>query len=177
MGLEEGVFPHIRTLGEPDQIEEERRLAYVGITRARERLYVSHAWCRMLHGTTQYNPPSRFLDEIPARLLHEADGSRSSRNRRSAAVFGWSGSRERDPGSVGAHRDEVVERALRPAPPQPSHAERLGLRVGDDVRHAKFGEGVILALEGEGDKTEAKVHFAGIGEKVLLLSWAPLERI
>ena len=69
MGLEEGVFPHLRSIGEPDEMEEERRLAYVAITRAQERLYLTHAWSRTLYGGTQYNPPSRFLDEIPARLV------------------------------------------------------------------------------------------------------------
>ena len=67
IGMEDGVFPHLRSLGEPDELEEERRLAYVGITRARERLYLTHAWSRTLFGSTQYNPPSRFLDEIPER--------------------------------------------------------------------------------------------------------------
>ena len=67
IGMEDGVFPHLRSLGEPDELEEERRLAYVGITRARERLYLSHAWSRTMFGSTQYNPPSRFLDEIPPR--------------------------------------------------------------------------------------------------------------
>ena len=69
VGMEDGVFPHLRSLGEPDEMEEERRLAYVGITRARERLYLSHAWCRNLWGQTQYNPPSRFLNEIPDALV------------------------------------------------------------------------------------------------------------
>jgi DNA helicase-2/ATP-dependent DNA helicase PcrA len=177
IGLEEGIFPHIRTIGEPDQLEEERRLAYVGITRARERLYLTHAWCRMLHGTTQYNPPSRFLDEIPTALVHEAEGSRSSRSGRASNTYGWSGTRDRDPVAISARRDEIVERAMRPEPPRQSGADRLGLRVGDDVRHAKFGEGVILELTGAGDKTEARVNFAGVGEKVLLLSWAPLEKV
>src|SRR5690606_28214945 len=137
------VFPHIRALGDPDQMEEERRLAYVGITRARERLYLTHAWCRMLHGSTQYNPPSRFLDEIPAALMTEANGSRSSRSGRSSSAFGWSGSSSSSgSGAIGARRDEMVERAMRPSPPQPSGAHTLGIKVGDDVRHAKWGEGV-----------------------------------
>ena len=76
MGMEEGIFPHMRSIGEPDQLEEERRLAYVGITRARQRLYLTYAWSRMLHGSSMYNPPSRFLDEIPAHLVTEAKGSR-----------------------------------------------------------------------------------------------------
>jgi DNA helicase-2/ATP-dependent DNA helicase PcrA len=216
VGLEDGVFPHLRTLGEPDQMEEERRLAYVGITRARERLYLTNAWCRMLHGTTQYNPPSRFLDEIPAALVRHAEGSRSARRSssggRSSAGYGggssgygggssgygsgsggssWGAGRnggqgrgrgDDDPwtgkvfGGGGAHRDEVVEHALRHAAPQPSHANLLGLKVGDDVRHPKFGEGVVLDLEGEGDKTVAVVRFGG-SEKRLLLTWAPLEKV
>jgi DNA helicase-2/ATP-dependent DNA helicase PcrA len=181
VGMEEGVFPHIRTLGEPEQLEEERRLAYVGITRARERLYLTHAWSRMLHGSTQYNPPSRFLDEIPAALVSEAEGSRSSRSGRSSSSYGWSGRSlgggAASSAAISARRDEIVDRAMRPAPPQPSGADRLGLRVGDDVRHAKWGEGVIIELRGEGDKTEARVNFPGVGEKVLLLSWAPLEKV
>ena len=67
-------YAHLRALGDPDELAEERRLAYVGITRARQRLFLSHAWSRMLHGQTQYNPPSRFLDEIPADLMVEAEG-------------------------------------------------------------------------------------------------------
>ena len=178
VGLEDGVFPHLRSIGEPDQLEEERRLAYVGITRARERLYLSHAWSRTLYGSTQYNPPSRFLDEIPDGLVEQVDGARRG-SRRS----GGGSSTSRAPGSGGrgrdwdAHRDRVVEAALAPAPPQPSGADRLGLAVGDDVRHATFGEGVIQRIEGTGDKAQAHVHFAGIGTKVLLLSWAPLEKI
>src|SRR6185436_10207307 len=81
IGLEDGVFPHLRALGEPAELEEERRLAYVGITRARQRLYLSHAWSRMLYGSTQYNPPSRFLDEIPEALVQSAEGSRDRRKR------------------------------------------------------------------------------------------------
>ncbi|MDP6659379.1 MAG: 3'-5' exonuclease, partial [Candidatus Poseidoniia archaeon] len=78
IGMEDGVFPHMRSLGDPDQLEEERRLAYVGITRARQRLHLSHARCRMLHGQTQYNPPSRFLEEIPDGLVREVDAGRAT---------------------------------------------------------------------------------------------------
>ena len=86
IGLEDGVFPHLRSLTEPDQLEEERRLAYVGITRARQRLYLTHAWSRTLFGGTQYNPPSRFLDEIPAELVRDVEGHR--RASRSGRVYG-----------------------------------------------------------------------------------------
>ncbi len=172
VGLEDGVFPHLRSLGEPDQLEEERRLCYVGLTRAQQRLHVSHAWSRMLYGSTQYNPPSRFLDEIPEHLVEAVEGTRRG-SRRAAGAARWEGSRP-DPG---AGRDRMVDAALAPSRPQPSGADRLGLRVGDDVRHAKWGEGVILDLEGAGDKTEALVRFPQVGEKRLLLAWAPLEKV
>jgi DNA helicase-2/ATP-dependent DNA helicase PcrA len=172
VGMEDGVFPHLRSLGEPAELEEERRLAYVGITRARERLYLTNTWSRMLYGSTQYNPPSRFLDEIPSELLNHAEGSRETRTRKreSYGSGGWTSPMHRN-------RDEIVERALRPQGPVQHGAEVLGLRVGDDVRHAKWGDGVIIDIEGQGEKAEATVRFPDVGEKRLLLSWAPLEKI
>ncbi len=183
IGMEEGVFPHMRTLTEPDQLEEERRLAYVGITRARQRLYLSSARCRSLHGSTQYNPPSRFLDELPAELVEEK-GSRQARraSRGEGATWGsgwrssgdaWGGSPSTvgsGPGSAGG----IGGRA--PTGPTPSGADQLGLRVGDDVHHSKWGEGVVLDISGQGDKAEATVRFPDAGEKVLLLAWAPLQK-
>jgi len=164
VGMEDGVFPHIRSLGEPAELEEERRLAYVGITRAERRLVLTSAWSRMLHGITQYNPPSRFIDEIPPKLIDEVGGSTMLRSRR---------------GDRSITRDRMVDAAVRRRPdrPKPSGAQNIGLRVGDDVRHAKFGEGVVLDINGTGENAEARVHFAGVGDKHLLLSWAPLEKI
>jgi DNA helicase-2/ATP-dependent DNA helicase PcrA len=176
LGMEDGVFPHMRALGEPTELEEERRLCYVGITRARQRLYLTNAWCRTLFGSTQYNPPSRFLDEIPAQLLRMADGSRDTRQRRRAGDFGWSGTTS----TPGMGRDRIVDAAIRAGQQPratPSGADQLGLRIGDDVRHAKWGDGVILDLIGSGEKAEAVVRFPSVGEKRLLLSWAPLERV
>jgi DNA helicase-2/ATP-dependent DNA helicase PcrA len=176
LGLEDGVFPHVRSLGEPDELEEERRLCYVGITRAQERLYLVHAWSRMLFGSTDYHPPSRFLEEIPESLIDVVGAPRGRRG-------------------AGGHRDAVVSAAMRrsrelvgggdassmPNPPAATTgargAEQLGLRIGDDVRHEKFGEGVITDIIGSGDKAEAVVRFADVGEKRLLLQWAPLTRI
>ena len=174
IGMEEGIFPHIRSLAEPDEMEEERRLAYVGLTRAKERLHVTSAWSRMLHGSTQYNPPSRFLDEIPAELVTEIGDGRNRRRSSfgEGATWGSGGSRASE------SRERRVQDALTPrAAPSGSGAEQLGLRTGDDVRHAKWGEGIILDIRGEGDKAEATVRFPEVGEKVLLLAWAPLERI
>ena len=108
-GMEDGVFPHARSLGDPDELEEERRLCYVGITRARERLYLCHAWSRMLFGATDYYPPSRFLSEIPEELTHVL-GAGAERGRRTS-------SGRRDPVE---HRQAVAEAAMRPAPSAPS---------------------------------------------------------
>ncbi len=181
VGAEEGVFPHIRALTEPEELEEERRLAYVGITRARQKLYLSHAWSRTLFGSTQYNPPSRFLDEIPTELVeHLGDGRRTSgrasyRSDGGGRRQGWQPWSER---MADAGRERIVDAAINAGQRAASTgAEAMGLRIGDDVRHAKFGEGVILLIEGDGDKAEAVVRFPGVGEKRLLLAWSPLERI
>ncbi len=183
LGLEDGIFPHLRSMTDPDEMEEERRLAYVGITRAQERLYLTHAWSRMLFGQTQYNPPSRFLDEIPSELIEDAPGSRdTSRGRQAGSTFGGGGtsfgrgSASSSGGSFGG-RQRAVETALKPRGPQPSGAESIGIRVGDDLVHKKFGEGVVLDVRGTGDKAEAVVNFGSVGEKTLLLAWAPIEKV
>jgi DNA helicase II / ATP-dependent DNA helicase PcrA len=164
IGLEDGVFPHLRSLGEPEELEEERRLCYVGITRARERLYLSNAWSRSLFGSTQYNPPSRFLKEIPEHLTQLVEGSRT-RGRSSTGSWG---------------RDRIVEGASRPPaatrPVRSTGAESLGIRVGDDVVHGKWGEGVVLEVIGAGDSAEAIIRFPSVGEKRLLLAWSPLKK-
>ena len=163
VGLEDGVFPHLRSLGEPDELEEERRLCYVGITRARERLYLTHAWCRTLWGSTQYNPPSRFLKEIPEHLTNLVEGGRTQAGGR----------------TLGGGRAGIVEAAIRGrsnTPVKSTGAEELGLKAGDDVVHGKWGEGVVLEIIGSGDKAEALVRFPGVGEKRLLLSWAPIKK-
>ncbi|MDQ2647972.1 MAG: ATP-binding domain-containing protein, partial [Actinomycetota bacterium] len=181
VGLEDGVFPHLRSIGDPDELEEERRLAYVALTRAQERLYLTHAWSRTLYGGTQYNPPSRFLDEIPSDLIEVIEQRRASRGGRTYATSG-SGGRGGGYGSrgagVAANRERIVERALRPSTGPAKHgAEALGLQVGDDVVHATFGEGVIIDIEGSGEKAEVVIRFPQVGEKRLLLSWAPLKKL
>jgi DNA helicase-2/ATP-dependent DNA helicase PcrA len=169
VGMEEGVFPHMRAMGEPDELEEERRLCYVGMTRARDYLHLSHATCRGLWGSVQWNPPSRFLEEVPEVLLRAAaDGA--SKVGTSTNGDGRSRARGRDALVEGARR------AGRTSPARTSGAELLGLKVGDDVVHGKWGEGVVLDLRGSGDKAEATVRFPGIGEKQLLLAYAPLKR-
>jgi len=193
VGVEEGIFPHIRALTEPTEMEEERRLAYVGITRAMRRLFVSHAWSRMLFGSTQYNPPSRFLDEIPAELVDQQGNvsgrssyGRQSYRQRDDRSYGdpppYRRGPRRDPAEARAasdqHRDRVVESAMRArTAPEPANSQQLGLRVGDDVEHPAFGEGVIIDISGTGDKAEAVINFAGVGQKHLALAWAPLKKL
>ncbi|CAB4365714.1 MAG: AAA family ATPase [Actinobacteria bacterium] len=196
VGMEEGLFPNSRSLTEPTQMEEERRLAYVGITRAQRKLFVSHAWSRQLFGTTNYSPPSRFLDEIPPDLVEHkgAVGGRSGGGRASYRQRdSWSsGSPSPPPASrrsvssfdpdddfgSESHRERVVEAAMSAGrQPTQANSQELGLRVGDDVEHPAFGEGVILEIRGQGDKAEATIRFRGVGTKHLSLAWAPLKRI
>jgi ATP-dependent DNA helicase UvrD/PcrA len=196
VGAEEGVFPSSRALSEPDDMEEERRLAYVGITRARNRLFICHAWSRSLYGATAYNPPSRFLEEIPEELVdaqgnvsgRTSYGRQSLRGRHLAGDLGAPppfrrGARRHDD-RVGtdrsdAHRDRVVEAAIAAGQrnaPEPSDAAALDLRIGDDVEHPAWGEGVVIDLRRRGDNAEATINFPQIGVKHLDLAWAPLKR-
>ncbi|HXR55123.1 MAG TPA: DNA helicase PcrA, partial [Acidimicrobiales bacterium] len=172
VGMEEGVFPHLRALSDPDELEEERRLAYVGITRAKQRLYLTNAWSRTLWGSTQYNPPSRFLREIPEELVEEqASTSRRARGESGSTwggrvwAGGGAGGRVTPPDDTdgrvfgrGDHRERVVEAALRAGPVRTTGAEDLGLRIGDDVVHGKWGDGVVIDLSGQGDKAEVTVR-------------------
>jgi DNA helicase-2/ATP-dependent DNA helicase PcrA len=157
IGLEDGVFPHYRSMGDQAQLEEERRLMYVGVTRARERLYLTHAWSRSLFGTTSYNPPSRFLGEIPSELLRTLEDEES--------VIG--GTRAgAEVASVSAIRSAVEGRR-----------EPIAVAAGDTVFHDKWGEGVVLTISGSGSDAEATVRFEDAGEKRLLLAYAPLTRV
>jgi len=147
VGMEDGVFPHMRSLGDPEELEEERRLAYVGITRAQDRLYLTSAWNRMLFGGSSYNPPSRFFQEVPEGLVSKA------------------GKRE---------RKGPVDRA---AANGPRTTVAVGeIEAGDRVRHDKWGLGTVREVIGQGDRAEAEVMFDTQGKKRLLLAWAPLER-
>ena len=168
VGMEEGVFPHSRTLGEPLELEEERRLCYVGITRARRLLYLTHAWSRTLWGRTMPGLPSRFLAEVPEELRREVGGGR---------VFGASGSDT--PGAPvrgGSLLGSGGRRLHAPAQRATTGAEDLGLAAGDHVVHERWGPGVVVGAEGEGDRAQATVRFESVGRKTLLLCASPLRR-
>jgi DNA helicase II / ATP-dependent DNA helicase PcrA len=160
-GMEDGTFPHLRSLGDPKELEEERRLAYVGITRARERLHISRAAVRSAWGAPQYNPPSRFLDEIPGELVHW------ERELSGAAAIG-----RRD------QRPAVATLASRPGVRSPGNRPVIPLSPGDRVTHDSYGLGTVVRTLGEGDKTQAEVDFGGeLGVKRFVLRFAPLEKL
>ncbi len=152
-GLEEGLFPHEQSVTERDGLEEERRLAYVAITRARNRLYLSHAQTRMLHGQTRYNIPSRFLEEIPEGLLKWLT-PRFSRKKE----FTWSISKKEDSMAFKKPRDTGS-----------------GFRIGQNVVHPKFGSGVIVDAEGQGGDARVQVNFGKQGVKWLAVAVAKLQ--
>ena len=156
-GLEDGVFPHMRSLGDPKELEEERRLAYVGITRAEQRLYLSRAMVRAAWGSPSYNPASRFLDDIPADLVD------------------WHGQVGAGPTPAKKLADRTIARGrvagpgLRPI---------IALNPGDRVNHDAFGMGTVVAVRGVAESSEAEVDFGGdVGTKRLLLRYAPLTKL
>ena len=231
-GMEHGLFPHQRALTDEKEMSEERRLAYVGLTRAMERLYLTRSETRTMWGKSQFNPPSPFLEEIPEELIEwkrtagfsgfgasgmgaygaRGGGSYGSGSYGSSYGGGYSGGvrsgygsgyGSNSYGSRGSYSDSYESRPSRRS--EPSTADINGsasyglaaatasskvtnrsrvhqskeiptLAVGDTVRHTKFGEGRVLAVEGSGDKTVAKVRF-GSEEKRLLLRYAPLEKV
>jgi len=155
--MEDGLFPHQRSIDDLDGLEEERRLCYVGITRAMKQLYISHAEQRRLHGMDSFGTPSRFIGEIPAELIEEV--------------------RPRI-----QHSRPVIGQAWRPAAPAAARAREVmaepaapGIRLGARVRHGRFGDGVILNLEGQGAQARVQVNFERQGSKWLMLSYANLE--
>ena len=200
-GLEEGLFPHENSATEIDGLEEERRLMYVAITRARERLYLSLAQTRMLHGQTRYNIRSRFLDELPEGALkwltprvqtgtsgyQEGWGAAWEGGSRGAGSGGWAHRRQglerqdaaRLPGlGHGVDRDTDLGRADQTSARAAARFERgVAWRIGQTVAHARFGEGVIVSIEGQGNDARAHINFGREGLKWLALSVARLEAV
>jgi len=162
VGMEEGLLPHSRSLETEDQLEEERRLCYVGMTRAEKRLYLTRAFRRSLMGGNQAGPASRFLRDIPAELIASGSGSTDRSGGFAPQRRNWSDWQAPTP---------VIKRD-QPAVTRPT------LQVGDSVRHASFGEGVVTACDVTAADTEVTIEFeGGVGVKRLLLSFAPLEKV
>ncbi|BAP87600.1 DNA helicase II [Burkholderiales bacterium GJ-E10] len=200
-GLEEGLFPHENSLSEADGLEEERRLMYVAVTRARKRLSLSYAQSRMLHGQTRYGLRSRFVDELPEALLQIRTPRRGTffgAGMQDRAPWGRETSQARPAGAVRGRGEIAGGRSApfaRPMgeaagmsgngmPPRSplqaggaatAAAESHGLRVGQGVRHAKFGEGIVVRLQGNGTDARAQINFRSVGVKELLLSVAKLQ--
>ncbi|MBV1904976.1 MAG: DNA helicase II [Pseudomonadales bacterium] len=166
-GMEEGLFPHRMSMDDPVRLEEERRLCYVGITRARKQLYLTHAEVRRLFGSESYNRPSRFVTELPSELLQEvrASGAAGIVNRGATA------------GSHGLGRGQVVRGRTSTIGPKPTDpkADSGELKMGQRVKHKKFGEGVVLQCEGKGDRSRVEINFNLAGPKWLMLGFAKLE--
>lgn len=176
-GMEQGIFPHQRSATDPKELAEERRLAYVGLTRARKRLYITRSEVRSLWGQSQYNPASQFVGEVPEELIHW--------KREGAAKPAWTGGQSingpRFSGSywgAGAGAGNEAGRGLpgKTAGRVQPQKEVVAVAAGDKVNHTTFGNGTVLAVEGGGDKMVAKVRF-DIGEKRLLLRYAPLTKV
>jgi ATP-dependent DNA helicase UvrD/PcrA len=179
-GLEDGVFPHARSLGDQPELEEERRLAYVGVTRAQRRLYVSRALMRSAWGAPMHNPASRFLSELPAELLDwRREESAQTRWSRPDLV---SGSRVGGAGlgsPTAAGRRNFSSAALRLDAQTKAKASRdiPSLEPGDRVLHPSMGMGTVVTLEGTGEKTVASIDFGSEGVRRLLLRYAPVEKL
>lgn len=184
-GLEEGLFPHENSLSDSDGLEEERRLMYVAITRARQRLYISFCQTRMLHGQTRYNVKSRFFDELPEGALkwltprNQGFGSGFAREYQEAWQRGSGLKSMVGAGNKPAWQNKAswVEPAVPPSMVKKVDKEHGGLRVGQSVFHTKFGEGVLKTLEGKGEDARAQVNFGRHGLKWLALSVAKLTPI
>ena len=165
VGMEEGLLPHSRSMESEDQLEEERRLCYVGMTRAEKRRYLTRAFRRSLMGSTQAGPASRFLRDIPAELIAAGTGDHSidrSKNALPPKRPSWNDWQAPTP-TINRNQPAV---------------ERPTLQIGDSVRHGSFGEGVVTGLEVTAADTEVTIEFAGgVGVKRLLLSFAPIEKI
>jgi DNA helicase-2/ATP-dependent DNA helicase PcrA len=149
-GLEETLFPHGRSLENPGQLQEERRLCYVGITRAMEKLYLIHAESRRLHGSDTFNPPSRFIKEIPKDFIDEI--------------------RPRAQTHIPYNRKDFRETKL-------EFEDEIGISLGQRVRHKSFGEGVVLNYEGSGDSARVQINFDQVGTKWLVMAYANLEKL
>ncbi|WP_040285976.1 DNA helicase PcrA [Sporosarcina koreensis] len=159
VGMEENIFPHARSIGDDEEMEEERRLAYVAITRAEQKLYMSSASSRMLYGRSSYNNPSRFISEISGDVIDTVSGS---------GGFSFGGSARSE-----APRRPAVKKPVYEA----SGGEKLGWKAGDKAKHKKWGTGTVVSVKGSADDVELDIAFPDVGVKRLLAKFAPIEKV
>jgi DNA helicase-2/ATP-dependent DNA helicase PcrA len=172
VGLEEGIFPHSRSLLENSELEEERRLCYVGITRAKQQLYITHAGMRVLYGNYQTSVPSRFLLEIPKEAVKDLnDRPKRVVKESKATELNW----ELPVASVSNTAQQATTATGNLETAASGCANPETLLTGCKVRHIKWGVGTVIAKEGNGDSTQVKVAFPGLGVKTLMLAYANLE--
>ena len=177
-GLEDGVFPHSRSLGDQPELEEERRLAYVGVTRAQQRLYVSRAVVRSAWGAPSHNPASRFLDELPVDLVdwRRTEAAQTQWGRPDLAS-GSAASRLGTPTAAGRRNFSSAAVKADAASKAKASREIPSLEPGDRVVHDSFGMGTVVAVEGVAEKAVASIDFGSEGVKRLLLRYAPVEKL
>ena len=186
-GMEEGVFPHSRTLMDSAQLEEERRTCYVGITRAERKLYLTYAGMRSIFGHTNMNPPSRFLAEIPEQYLERLDRWNASGNAREGTAFYPS---DRQMGATrlqGKPKSafEAIQELQRKQEKKPDAPKKSAIqpnldtvwKAGDKARHGLWGIGTVVSVRGTGEETELKIAFPDVGIKGLMQKYAPIEKV
>ncbi|MGB6777140.1 MAG: 3'-5' exonuclease, partial [Planococcus citreus] len=157
-GLEENVFPHSRSNNDEEELEEERRLAYVGITRAEQRLYLTHASSRTIFGKSNFNMPSRFISEISEDLIEQTFANHRA-------------------GAATSYKQAPKRKAVMKPSYQQSGGDRLGWKTGDRAKHKKWGTGTVVNVKGEGEQTELDIAFPSpTGIKRLLAKFAPIEK-
>jgi DNA helicase-2/ATP-dependent DNA helicase PcrA len=171
-GMEEGIFPHARTLMNENEVEEERRICYVGITRARRKLYLSNARMRTIYGRTTMFPPSRFLEEIPSHMLEKFSGRQQTAY--VASTTGRSGG--------AADKLQTMPLKTTPATPMPHQQvikpqAGVAWQAGDKAQHGKWGIGTVVDIRGTGENQEVRIAFPGQGIKQLMVKFAPISKV
>jgi DNA helicase-2/ATP-dependent DNA helicase PcrA len=171
VGLEEGLFPHTRSMDDPEQMEEERRLCYVGVTRTKERLYLLHTFRRTLYGESEVREPSRFLRDVPQPLIRGRERRPVTRQESLGLAAGRFHAKARP--SFSPSRPAPMSRSTRE---KPARATVQQFQTGDEVNHQIFGQGVVIESKLVGDDEQVTVAFSGVGLKRLMASMAPMDK-
>ncbi|MFN2393752.1 MAG: 3'-5' exonuclease, partial [Pyrinomonadaceae bacterium] len=191
VGLEDGIFPHARSITDPNELEEERRLAYVAITRAEKILYVTHSMRRRVYGEEMAAEPSQFLNEMPLDLIEDlsrgstyagktynsADAIAEFFNKKKIGQLSGDGNQEEKPKSLSGFEKLKAAGSNQSEIQNPKSKTQNGFVPGSHVRHAKYGKGLVLRREGTGDNVKLTISFPGFGQKKLIEKFANLEKV